>query len=167
MHKRIKKVLLVLLIMSLIILNLTGCTAGTILKKNKEIKNLEKQIEALQEQNKKIQEEMADTTVKEVSRETSLQDVEGKNVPEFVTLDGKIIFPNKITHPTAREDVNNSYIQIGSRFRFTPSDNWLTRLDGTTLDVTHPSKIWGKLQAIAIKEPIAIEDVKTLLQSFM
>lgn len=146
-----------------VLLNTTGCEY---LELRSEIKQLNKTIENLQAQNKTLKEQIEGLTVTEVAMETSLYAVEGETVPSFHTIDGQIKFPNKLQIPYSKEDINNSNIMVGSMFKYTPSDNWLVRLKGATLEVSHPSRIWGTIKAVSVDEPVPEPQMKPLLQGF-
>lgn len=139
---------------------LVGCEG------KKEIENLRKTVTALEEENKQLKEKLAGMNISEVIPESSLREVEGSTVPEFQTIDGKIKFPNKLEVSNSKDDVNNSYVRVGSVFNFYPSNNWIIKLDGSTLELSHPSKVWGRVKAISVEESVPEENMRGLLQKF-
>lgn len=157
-------IILVLLISVPLIVLYIG---DSIVKKDAVVVSLNSKIESLNEKISELEDAVADTTVQEVVKETSLQTVEGSLVPQFVTIDEKVIFPNKFELPNSNDDVNNSNIMVGSKFKFIPSNNWITKLQGATLQLSHPSHINGVLRSVAIKEVIKEEEVmKQIIQDF-
>ena len=116
----------------------------------------------------KLNQAIADTTVKEVVPTTSLQRVEATQVPEFWLIDGDFIAPNPLNIPNTKDSVNDSFVQIGQVFTLKPSDRWIFSVQGTTYEMSHPNNIWGKIRALSSTdgEIIKVEDGKTLVQSF-
>lgn len=109
---------------------------------------------------------IADTTVKEVVPTTSLQRIEASQVPELWLIEGDFIAPNPINLPDATESVNDSYMQIGQKFTFRPSDRWVITSQGATYEFGHPQQIWGKIRALSIEELIPEENMKNLISDF-
>ena len=105
-------------------------------------------------------------SVTEVKLQTSLRDVGGDGVYEFVRVDGKAIFPNQLQLPNSRDDINNSHVLVGSRFRFVPSNNWSVRMSGTRLDLVHPASIWGSVRSVGIRERVAEAGMQDILRDF-
>lgn len=139
----------------------SGCTDS-----GKKIKGLESQIETLQTQNQRLQDEKNSMQVTEEVIESSLRIIEGSTVPEFQTIEGKIKFPNSIKVPDSNGDVNKSNIMVGSMYRFAPSTNWQVRMNGANLSLAHPSKVWGEIKAITVKEYIPEDNMKSVVQPF-
>ena len=119
---------------------------------------IEKNNKSFAEEKKKLEQEIADTTVKEYLPETSLQRVEGSNVPQLWLPEGDFMAPNALQIPGTGETVNDSQIRIGPAFVFKPSDRWLMVSQGTTFELSHPQKIWGKIKALSIDDD-ALENV--------
>ena len=119
---------------------------------------IEKNNKSFAAEKKKLEEEIADTTVKEYLPETSLQRVEGSNVPQLWLPEGDFMAPNALQIPGTGETVNDSQIRIGPAFVFKPSDRWLMVSQGTTFELSHPQKIWGKIKALSIDDD-ALENV--------
>lgn len=109
---------------------------------------------------------IADTTVKEVVPTTSLQRIEASQVPELWLIEGDFIAPNPINLPDATESVNDSYMQIGQKFTFRPSDRWVITSQGATYEFGHPQQIWGKIRALSIEELVPEDNMKTLISDF-
>lgn len=151
---------LVFIIVSLL---LSACGSK---EKDKIIEDLRSQVQELQEENEDLQARLDSMTIMEVSPETSLREVETSDVPVFEKIDGKIVFPNKLELPDSADDVNDSFIRVGSRFTLVPSNNWQMVLTGTNLELSHPMKIWGRVKAVAVKEPVPEKDMQGLLQKF-
>ncbi len=164
MVKGYKKKLAVM-VMVLMVLPLTGCDKQ-IAKQKKEIKALKETIVKKDAQIAQLNKDIEGLGITELKKDTSLREVEGSKVPKFETIDGKIVFPTKLEMPNATEAVNHSYIQVGDKFRFSPSNNWQLRMQGSTLEVSHPLKIWGNIKAINMPEEVAQEPLKNMLQAF-
>ena len=109
---------------------------------------------------------IADTTVKEVVPTTSLQRIEGSHVPELWLIEGDFIAPNPIDLPGATESVNDSYMQIGQKFTFRPSDRWVVTSQGATYEFGHPQQIWGKIRALSLDDLVPEENMKTIISDF-
>jgi hypothetical protein len=139
-----------------------------------QIKNLDEQVETLNNtiKNKNetindMSDEIESTTVKEVVPTTSLQRIEGSNIPEFYLIEGDFIAPKTLNIPTLIEDVNDSYLQVGSRFRVVPSKNWLIKSEGATIELSHATKIWGKIKANRHDERVKLEEnMKNIIRTF-
>lgn len=159
----VKKVFAVGLLM-LLIGALSGCD---LINQKKQIDGLQAQVQGLQNSNKTLQTQKENLTVTEQPIESSLQNVEGKTAPQFKTIDGVIKFPNKLTIQDAVEDINNSFIRVGSKFQFTPSDNWLVKMRGSEMDLVHPSLIWGSIKAIAVgDDSVQEQDMQNIVKRF-
>lgn len=145
----------------------TGLNDSRVVDLNNQVAMLEATIKSKDSKISELKVAVDDTTVKEVIPETSLQRVEGSEVPQLWLMDGDFIAPNKLEVPTVIADVNNSNIQIGSIFKFIPSENWLMTIKGTTVEFSHPAKIWGKVKALSHTERIALEpEMKQIIQNF-
>lgn len=114
----------------------------------------------------KLKEAIADTTVLETEKVTSLQTVEGQYVPQMWLLNGQFISPNPLKLPYVTEGINDSYIQIGQRFVFRPSDRWMFVSKGSTFELSHPNGIWGKIRALGARDNIPQGDMKQIIQNF-
>lgn len=180
-RKRKKKVLKVVGISfaSIIVLCLLGWLVTNIAsgRISSRVVELEAEVAYLQQtivdnnaaHNQKVEElnqAIADTTVKEVVPTTSLQRVEASQVPELWLIEGDFIAPNPLKVPDATESVNDSYMQIGQKFVFRPSDRWVVTSQGATYEFGHPQQIWGKIRALSIKELIPEADMKPLISDF-
>jgi len=144
----------------------TGMNDKRVVDLNNEVANLESVVEEKNTKIEELRQAIEDTTVKEVVPITSLQRVEGSEVPQLNLIDGDFIAPNIINLPTVKDDVNNSYIQVGSRFKFTPSDSWIMVSQGTTVEFSHPTKIWGKIKAITQKERVVEAEMQNVIKEF-
>lgn len=113
-----------------------------------------------------LQQEIEDTTVKELVPETSLQRIEGSQVPELWLMEGDFIAPNPLTVPNTEDDVSDSYIQIGSKFVFRPSDQWVLSSQGSTYIFGHPQKIWGKIKSLSVDELVPEENMQKIISDF-
>lgn len=167
MYKVTKVISLMLVIGSLGVF-LSGCDK-TVQKQKKEIASLNATIESLEAEIDDLTEAVNDTTVTESKMTTSLQKVDGKIVPEFRFVEDTLVFPNKLELPGAKIDVATTKINVGSKYSFSPTDKWATRMEGSAVHVNHPTKIWGTLKALNIEdiEGLRSEDVKKdLLQQF-
>lgn len=101
---------------------------------------------------------------------SSLTEIAGSGAIEFNTIEDMIKFPTPLTVPMASADSNATTIRIGSNFFITPSDNWFVRLNGTTANFQHPSKIWGKVKTIRVNYPDdeypTVNDIKRQVDKF-
>jgi hypothetical protein len=140
---------------------LVGCGDNTA-----EVKTLKDQVVGLEKQNELLKKQSSNMAVTEVTPESSLRTVEGSTTPAFETIDGKIQFPNKLVLPNSKDDVNNSNVMVGSKFKFTPSNNWHINMNGSVMEVNHPAKIWGTIKAITVKEVVPEANMKSILQGF-
>lgn len=163
MNRYVKKTVLVGLL-GFAFLNLTGCEY---LDLKKTIKEQEATIEALEQNGADLQAQKDGLTVTEVGVETSLKEVEGSNTYAFETIEGKIKFPNKLTIDETQNDANTSYIQVGSTFKYKPSDNWVVRMKGSTMELNHSARIWGNIKSVTYDGERLDEAVmKAKLQGF-
>ncbi len=150
----------------------SGRVSTRVVELEAEVARLEQTIDdnnaAHREEVAKLNQAIADTTVKEVVPTTSLQRVEATQVPEFWLIDGDFIAPNPLNIPNTKDSVNDSFVQIGQVFTLKPSDRWIFSVQGTTYEMSHPNNIWGKIRALSSTdgEIIKVEDGKTLVQSF-
>ncbi|MNV28190.1 hypothetical protein D3C71_1193730 [compost metagenome] len=158
----LKKSLSFLLVCSCFLL-LFGCGSDG----SAEIESLKKDNQFLESTVEQLKLKIENATVTEVAKESSLKIVDGAPIG-FETINGKITFPNAIKLPDSKDDVNNSYVMVGSRFKYTPSSNWVFKMNGTTLELYHPaSKINGSIKSIATKEGLRDEAImKQILQNF-
>lgn len=176
--KNILKIVLislgVIVVLSLAIWLITNIASGRI---SSRVVELEAEVASLEQtildnnaaHNAKVEElnqAIADTTVKEVVPTTSLQRIEGSQVPELWLIEGDFIAPNPIDLPDASESVNDSYMQIGQKFTFRPSDRWVITSQGATYEFGHPQHIWGKIRALSIEELVPEENMKTIISDF-
>ena len=176
--KNILKIVLislgVIVVLSLAIWLITNIASGRI---SSRVVELEAEVASLEQtildnnaaHNAKVEElnqAIADTTVKEVVPTTSLQRIEGSQVPELWLIEGDFIAPNPIDLPDAAESVNDSYMQIGQKFTFRPSDRWVITSQGATYEFGHPQHIWGKIRALSIEELVPEENMKTIISDF-
>lgn len=172
--KKITKVVITIILTILLLIGIftgyyflsTGLNDSRVLKLNEQVATLEETIKSKDSKISELRKAVEDTTVKEVVPETSLQRIEGSEVPEFWLIEGDFIAPNKLEIPTVSDDVNNSNIQIGSSFKFKPSENWLIAIKGTTVEFSHPTKIWGKIKALTHKDRVQEVDMKETIQNF-
>lgn len=146
-----------------VLFSTTGCEY---LDLKKEIKDKDAKIVALGQEVQNVQAQKDALTITEESLATSLQVLDETGIPEFVTIDKKLNFPQALKLDKSVEDVNDSAIQVGSGFRFLPSENWVSKLVGTELKMNHPAKIVGSMKAVAINEMYDESYMKALLQYF-
>lgn len=176
--KNILKIVLislgVIIVLSLVIWLITNIASGRI---SSRVVELEAEVASLEQtildnnaaHNAKVEElnqAIADTTVKEVVPTTSLQRIEASQVPELWLIEGDFIAPNPINLPDATESVNDSYMQIGQKFTFRPSDRWVITSQGATYEFGHPQQIWGKIRALSVEELVPEDNMKTLISDF-
>lgn len=99
---------------------------------------------------------------------SSLKKVEGATSATFNYVDDAFVFPVAQNIEGAQEDFNNSIIRVGSTYTFAPSNNWVSRIEGVTLNLSHPLGIIGTIKALNITgvDMYGI-DRKALLQDFV
>jgi len=157
----LKKALLVG-VLSISLPMLSGCEY---LSLKKEIKGLQEQVESLEKENAGLQKRLSNMSITEEVVDSSLSIVD--NTPMFnLKEDGKLVFPNRLLIPDSKSDANNSMIRVGTSFVYKPSDNWVYRLRGGSLEVAHPMKIWGVVKAITVNDIVPEENMKAILQPF-
>lgn len=175
--KRNKRIIITLCIILALVLGSVGVYYIATGRISSRVTGLEAQVASLEEQIvmmtqdhaaevAKLEEEIADTTVKELIPETSLQRVEGSNVPELWLMEGDFIAPNPLIIPDTVDGVSDNYVQIGSRFVFRPSDQWIMSSRGAIYEFGHPEKIWGKIKALTVKELVPEAQMKQLISDF-
>lgn len=152
---------------SVALVTTTGCD---LLDQKTKIEDLRVQAAQLAETNKKLQNQIAGMTITETPVSTSLRDLTGEGIPQFVLLDGKIVFARPLEIPNASTDVANSIIRVGSMYRFEPSEKWLLAIRGSEVNISHPANIRGKLRTVQIEdfnnEQILTDRVKTFFSAF-
>ena len=148
----------------------TGRWSTKVTSLESQVESLNNQIKTNQEnwaaEKSQLEQAIADTTVKEVVPITSLQRVEGSQVPELWLIEGDFIAPNLLEIPGTSLGVNDSYVQIGQKFVFKPSDRWVLTSQGATFEFGHPQKIWGKIMALSAKETMPEAQMQDLIQKF-
>ena len=148
----------------------TGRWSTKVVNLESEVESLKSTIETNSQnwsaEKSKLELAIADTTVKEVVPITSLQRVEGSQVPELWLIEGYFIAPNLLEIPGTSLGVNDSYVQIGQKFVFKPSDRWVLTSQGATFEFGHPQKIWGKIMALSAKDAMPEAQMQDLIQKF-
>lgn len=148
----------------------TGRVSSRVTELEAQVAKLEQdKIDMTEERNNKVaelQQAIKDMTVTELLPTTSLQRVEATGVPELWLQEGDFIAPNPLQIPDTVDSVNDSYVQIGEKFTFRPSDRWLINSQGSTYEFSHPQHIWGKIRALTTKGEVMEADMKPLIQSF-
>ena len=148
----------------------TGRWSSKVTSLESQVESLNNQIKTNQEnwsaEKSQLEQAIADTTVKEVVPITSLQRVEGSQVPELWLIEGDFIAPNLLEIPGTSLGVNDSYVQIGQKFVFKPSDRWVLTSQGATFEFGHPQKIWGKIMALGAKDIMPEDQMQDLIQKF-
>lgn len=151
-------------------LGVTGRISSRVTDLESEVARLEQTIQANnaahQQEVAQLNEAIADTTVKEVVPTTSLQRVEASQVPELWLIEGDFIAPNLLELPFTSTSVNDSYMQIGQKFVFRPSDRWIITSQGATYEFGHPQKIWGKIRALSSSDTIPQDSMQKLISDF-
>lgn len=148
----------------------TGRISSKVVNLESEVESLKSTIETNSQnwasEKSQLEQAIADTTVKEVVPITSLQRVEGSQVPELWLIEGDFIAPNLLEIPGTSLGVNDSYVQIGQKFVFKPSDRWVLTSQGATFEFGHPQKIWGKIMALSAKDAMPEDQMQDLIQKF-
>lgn len=148
----------------------TGRVSSKVVELEAKVAQLEQdKVDMTEERNARVaelQQAIKDMTVTELLPTTSLQRVEATGVPELWLQEGDFIAPNPLQIPETVDSVNDSYVQIGEKFTFRPSDRWLLNSQGSTYEFSHPQKIWGKIRALTSKNEVLEADMQPLIQSF-
>lgn len=173
-NKKIKIVLITLLCLIVASVGLYFITTGRISSKvtslEADVADLEMELEStINTKDSRIAEllqAIEDTTVKELVPTTSLQRVEGSEVPELWLPEGDFIAANPLVIPFTSDGVNDSYVQIGQKFVFRPSDRWSLISQGATYEFGHPQKIWGKIRALSASDKVPAEEMQQIVQNF-
>lgn len=65
----------------------------------------------------------------------------------FNSIDGKIVFPKPFEYPASTQAPNTSAVNITNIMKVVPTGNWIMKLGGTSLELEHPSGVYGIFQA--------------------
>lgn len=101
--------------------------------------------------------------------EASLMTIEATGQQEFVTIKNKLNFSTDVGMSLTTDDVNNTNVRVGSAFTFTPYNNWTVKVDGSTVNFEHSSKVWGSIKALKstdIVDKPTSEEMKTNITNF-
>lgn len=79
----------------------------------------------------------------------------------FNSINDKIVFPVPFQYPNATQAPNSAFIGISGSVSVKPANNWLMKLDGTTLNLNHTSGIEGRITVSNITEGIVITELQT------
>lgn len=165
--KKMFKIIALCLAMGIMVMSMTGCDT---IEKDNRIKELETELEeqklAYEQEIADLEEQFDNRTITETKVTTSLQTVNGELLPKFVTIDGNYVFPDTIDVPGATADAAKTFIQVGSRFKFTPSNNWVVKLGGSQIDLQHPAKVYGTIKALNVDDIVQIDVINEELKSF-
>lgn len=74
---------------------------------------------------------------------TKLNDGTGKET--FNTVDNTFTLPIEFKYPDSAQAPNTSSINISEAVKITPTSNWVCKLNGTTLELSHSSGIAGTI----------------------
>ncbi len=136
-----------------------------VVNRDNEIRRLSGELNESKREITRLNTVIRNMTVTEVDIQTSLRVISGGAV-EFTKLNDKLVMPNTLRLPKSSEDVSNSNMMVGSRFRFVPSNNWVARMRGSLLELNHPAKIWGSIKAAAVRDRLAEATLQSLLRDF-
>lgn len=146
------------LMISIMALSVTGCGKKDSFDKmgKKELANLARtNTKTLADKDIRIQElEVLLKGIQEVNGPTAAISTidDGTGRLTFNSINGKIIFPKPFEYPGSTQAPNTSSINITSTLSISPTNNWITVLDGTTLELNHTNKISGLIKAGYITE---------------
>lgn len=70
----------------------------------------------------------------------------------FHSVDSKIIFPQSFQYPDSTAIESDGYINIVGNIKVSTGSNWITKLNGSTLELEHSSGISGTIKACGIRE---------------
>lgn len=149
----------------------TGRISSTVTTLETQVDTLNSTIEAMERRHadevEALEQAIADSTVHEVVPTTSLQRVEATQTPYLWLIDGDFIAPNPLGLPGTQTSVNSSYVQVGSRFVFRPTESWYLRSSGAIYEFWNANNIWGKIEALSYSgDNVTEESLKNQLQSF-
>ena len=151
-------------------LGVSGRISSRVVELESQVARLEQTIEnnnaSHRQEVEQLNQAIADTTVKEVVPVTSLQRVEASQIPELWLIEGDFIAPNLLELPFTSTSVNDSYMQIGQRYVFRPSDRWIITSQGATYEFAHPQKIWGKIRALSASDNIPQDGMQKMISDF-
>ena len=155
MHKKALSTLLVMLL----ILTVTGCNTNkdplSKLGKAELIKMANEQSAELTDKDVRVEE--LETLLRGIQEEdgptaaiSTIDDGTGRLT--FNSIDGKIIFAVPFEYPGSTQAPNTSSVNITSTINVAPTNNWITVLKGTALELEHTNGISGIIKAGYIKE---------------
>ncbi len=132
--------------------SLESTLESTIDSKDTEISNLNRAI--------------SEMTITELVPTTSLQRIEGTEIPELWLQEGDFIAPNELIIEGTSAAVNSSYMLIGSKYTITPSERWLISIQGAIFELSHPNNIWARFRALSSKEVISVDVQQEAVKNF-
>ena len=160
------KIVLILLIIAMLVC-ITGCKNKkdplTKLSKDELVEIINGQLEDLNDKDEEIKElkdglKGVQTENGPTSAIISIGD--GKGRTTFNSVDGKIIFPKPFEYPGSTQAPNTSSVNITSTLSIIPTNNWITVLDGTTLELEHVNGTKGIIRAGQIKQAYNREELQ-------
>ncbi|MEG2262834.1 MAG: hypothetical protein RSC43_00160 [Clostridia bacterium] len=90
-----------------------------------------------------------------------------ETVEAFRRIDGRIQFPDSLRYPTSVDNPSATYINIGRNFRIAPSKNWITNVDGNTLNAVHTTGPSFIIKQTVVEDEISIDVVNEELSKFI
>jgi hypothetical protein len=85
---------------------------------------------------------------------------DGTNRLTFNSVDSKIIFPTSFQYPNSTTIQSNGSINIVDNVQISTTSNWITKLNGTTLELEHSSGISGTIKITGISEQYDVSALK-------
>lgn len=150
--------LLALTLSAGVMLSLAGCGDDT--------EALQKEIKTLRSQNNQLMQAQSDNAITENSIDSSLRQIEETGNFEFFKQEDKLIFPDALVIPDSSVGVSDSNVRVGASYNFSPSDNWLVKIKGSTVDFSHPANVWGSIKSVSVDETVAPDMYKPIIQKY-
>ena len=155
-----KKALSLLLVSTMIILSITGCGAeqDPMLKMKKtdivtSYRSLESSYDELRKENEDlktmymgIQSEEAPTAAISITGD-------GTGRFTFNSVDSKIIFPSSFNYPGAEQSEADGSLSIVNGVTIKTGSNWISKLNGTSLELEHTGGISGTVKVGKVSAP--------------
>lgn len=77
---------------------------------------------------------------------------DGSGKLTFNTYDSKMIFPSTFVYPESKEISANTKIVLADNFSVSPSNGWITKLNGASLELEHSNGVSGLIKIGSIDD---------------
>lgn len=85
---------------------------------------------------------------------------DGTNRLTFNSNDSRIIFPSSFEYPASEQATSTGSVSIIENATVTPGSNWISKLNGSTLEIEHTSGISGTIKVGMQKSIYTAEELK-------